>query len=104
MVKALTRTIILSASIGTIWFSMPMVAEAGSTCNLKVKGSGLHSCQCEILVNHQASWQELMHLSAMNVCNSPQPGGGNGVSNAPPPPIIPIPTECDGPCVVEQQT
>ena len=70
----------------TFNFASTASAQQGR-CDLTVKGSGRHSCQCETLVNHRADWRTLMRLSAMDVCDSPK--SGNGSAN----PVIEIPEE-----------
>ena len=40
----------------TFNFASTASAQQGR-CDLTVKGSGRHSCQCETLVNHRADWQ-----------------------------------------------
>lgn len=80
MSNILSRSLILSAATLAIGFAAQMsTAEAGTRnhCNLNVKGTGLYSCQCQVLMNHQAEWKVLMRLSSMNVCNSPNSGNGN---------------------------
>ena len=80
MSNILSRSLILSAATLAIGFAAQMsTAEAGTRnhCNLNVKGTGLYSCQCQVLMNHQAEWKVLMRLSSMNVCNSPNTGNGN---------------------------
>ena len=80
MSNILSRSLILSAATLAIGFAAQMsTAQAGSSndCNLNVKTTGLHSCQCEVLMNHQAEWKVLMRLSSMDVCNSPNTGNGN---------------------------
>ena len=63
-------------------------------CDLTVKGSGRHSCQCEVLYHHRAPWKVLMHLSSLNACDSPSIGGGG--SNPGPKKRRPPPDDCEG--------
>jgi hypothetical protein len=72
------RLILPLAAVAMVLVAQISASEAGSRnrCDLTLKGKGLHSCQCETLTNHRADWKTLMHLSGMNVCNSPTIGGG----------------------------
>jgi hypothetical protein len=81
MLKRKNSYMSLSAASLAIGFAALMSSgplAASENCDLTIKGTGRHSCQCDVLVHHRAEWKILMHLSDLNVCDSPTVGGGSG--------------------------
>lgn len=94
------KNLVRPALIASAIFAIGLIAQTQESsahrkyCDLTVKGSGRHSCQCDVLVHHRAKWRVLMRLSAMNACDSPSIGGGG---SAPPPKgRKPPPDDCEG--------
>jgi hypothetical protein len=93
MTNFFLKSIILSTAVLTIGFATEAQQANAKSCDLTVKGSGRHGCQCEILFHRKADWHTLMRLSAMNVCDSPPLGGGGAAPTLVP--IIPLPVDDD---------
>ena len=73
------RTALLASAIFAIGMSLQSSESFAKRkyCDLSIKGSGRHSCQCDVLVNHRAPWNVLMFLSKVDACDSPKSGNGS---------------------------